>query len=51
MTKAAVSVDGKIVADSEITLRVMPFPNRRFRASMAKTAVRIGFPAKVPADG
>jgi 3-hydroxyacyl-[acyl-carrier-protein] dehydratase len=50
ITKAAVTIDGKNVADSEITLRVMPFPNRSFRASMTATAARIGFPAKVPAD-
>jgi 3-hydroxyacyl-[acyl-carrier-protein] dehydratase len=50
ITKAAVAVDGKNVADSEITLRVMPFPNRSFRASMTETAARIGFPAKVPAN-
>jgi 3-hydroxyacyl-[acyl-carrier-protein] dehydratase len=50
ITKAAVAVDGKNVADSEITLRVMPFPNRSFRASMTETAARIGFPARVPAD-
>jgi 3-hydroxyacyl-[acyl-carrier-protein] dehydratase len=50
ITKAAVAIDGKNVADSEITLRVMPFPNRSFRASMTETAARIGFPAKVPSD-
>jgi 3-hydroxyacyl-[acyl-carrier-protein] dehydratase len=50
ITKASAAVDGKTVADSEITLRVMAFPNRSFRASMTRTAVRIGFPAKVPAD-
>jgi 3-hydroxyacyl-[acyl-carrier-protein] dehydratase len=50
ITKAAVAIEGKNVADSEITLRVMPFPNRSFRASMTETAARIGFPAKVPAD-
>ncbi len=50
MVKAAAAVGGKPVADSEITLRVMPFPNPSFRASMTETALRIGFPAKVPAD-
>jgi len=50
ITKAAVAIEGKNVADSEITLRVMPFPNRSFHASMTETAARIGFPAKAPAN-
>jgi 3-hydroxyacyl-[acyl-carrier-protein] dehydratase len=44
MTKAAVAVDGKTVAESEITFKVMPFPDPRFRASMGEVAQRIGFP-------
>src|SRR5882672_7345380 len=31
MTKAAVAVDGKTVAESEITFKVMAFPDPRFR--------------------
>ena len=50
VTKAAVSVDGKAVAESEITFRVMAFPDAKFRASMVEIAVGIGFP-KVPANG
>jgi 3-hydroxyacyl-[acyl-carrier-protein] dehydratase len=51
ITKAAIAVDGKNVADCEITFRVMAFPDPTFRASMAEVAERIGFPVKVPADG
>src|ERR1700680_3812852 len=35
VTKAAIDVDGKSVADAEITFRVMAFPDPRFRASMS----------------
>src|SRR6266853_6076231 len=31
MTKAAVAVDGKTVAESELTFKVMAFPDPRFR--------------------
>jgi 3-hydroxyacyl-[acyl-carrier-protein] dehydratase len=44
ITKAKIEVDGKAVADAEITFRVMPFPDPRFRASMSEVAKRIGFP-------
>jgi 3-hydroxyacyl-[acyl-carrier-protein] dehydratase len=44
MTKAAVEVAGKTVAESELTFRLMPFPDPKFRAMMAERAVLIGFP-------
>jgi 3-hydroxyacyl-[acyl-carrier-protein] dehydratase len=44
MTKAAVAVDGKTVAESEITFKVMAFPDPRFRTGMGEVAQRIGFP-------
>jgi 3-hydroxyacyl-[acyl-carrier-protein] dehydratase len=44
ITKAAVEVDGKTVANSEITFRVTPFPDPKFRASMEQVAAAIGFP-------
>jgi 3-hydroxyacyl-[acyl-carrier-protein] dehydratase len=50
VTRATVSVDGKAVAESEITFRVMAFPDAKFRASMAEIAAGIGFP-KAPANG
>jgi 3-hydroxyacyl-[acyl-carrier-protein] dehydratase len=51
VTRAAVAVAGKTVADSEITFRVMPFPDPKFRASMLDVADRIGFPLKASTDG
>jgi 3-hydroxyacyl-[acyl-carrier-protein] dehydratase len=51
VTRAAVQVDGKTVASSEITFRVMAFPDPKFRASMAEIAAGIGFPVKAPANG
>jgi len=42
ITKAAVEVAGKTVAESELTFRLMPFPDPKFRAMMAESAVRIG---------
>ena len=44
ITKAAIDVDGKTVADAEITFRVMAFPDPKFRTSMGEVAKRIGFP-------
>jgi 3-hydroxyacyl-[acyl-carrier-protein] dehydratase len=51
VTEAAVAVDGKTVANSQITFRVMAFPDPKFRISMMETAAAIGFPAQAPADG
>jgi 3-hydroxyacyl-[acyl-carrier-protein] dehydratase len=51
VTKAAVAVDDKTVANCELTFRVMAFPDPKFRASMADVAAAIGFPAQVPANG
>jgi 3-hydroxyacyl-[acyl-carrier-protein] dehydratase len=44
VTKAAVEADGKTVANSEMTFRVMAFPDPKFRTSMLETAASIGFP-------
>jgi 3-hydroxyacyl-[acyl-carrier-protein] dehydratase len=48
ITKAAIDVDGKTVAEAEITFKVMPFPDPRFRDSMSEVAQRIGFPVEAP---
>jgi 3-hydroxyacyl-[acyl-carrier-protein] dehydratase len=48
MTKAAIDVDGKTVADCELAFRVMPFPDPNFRTCMSELAQRIGFPVEVP---
>ena len=44
ITKGRIEVDGKTVADAEITFRVMAFPDPKFRTSMGEVAKRIGFP-------
>src|SRR5258708_7423995 len=44
VTKAAVEVDAKTVADSEFTFRVTAFPDPRFRAGMEQVATAIGLP-------
>jgi 3-hydroxyacyl-[acyl-carrier-protein] dehydratase len=51
MTKAAIDVDGKTVADAEITFRVMAFPDPKFRTSMGEVAQRIGFPVEASGHG
>jgi 3-hydroxyacyl-[acyl-carrier-protein] dehydratase len=51
ITKAAIDVDGKTVAESEITFRVMAFPDQKFRTSMSEVAQRIGFPVEASTDG
>jgi 3-hydroxyacyl-[acyl-carrier-protein] dehydratase len=47
-TKAAIDVDGKKVAESEITFKIMSFPDPKFRTSMSEVAQRIGFPVEAP---
>jgi 3-hydroxyacyl-[acyl-carrier-protein] dehydratase len=51
MTKASITVAGKPTCESELTLRVMPFPDPRLRLTMEEAAVRIGFPMKALTDG
>ena len=51
ITKAAIDVEGKSVAQAEITFKVMAFPDPTFRTSMSEVAQRIGFPVEAPAHG
>src|SRR5690242_9829991 len=51
ITKASVAVAGKPTCESELTLRVMPFPDPRLRANMEEVAARIGFPTEALAHG
>ena len=51
ITKASIDVDGKTVANSEITFKVMACPDPKFRTSMSEVASRIGFPVEAPAHG
>jgi 3-hydroxyacyl-[acyl-carrier-protein] dehydratase len=50
VTKAAARVDGKIVCNAEITLRLMPFADPTIRAGMTDIAKRIAFPLEAPVD-
>ncbi len=45
VTKAAIEVDGKAVADSELTFRLTAFPDPKLRAGMELVAAGINFPA------
>jgi 3-hydroxyacyl-[acyl-carrier-protein] dehydratase len=51
VTEAAVTIDGKIVAESELTFRVVPFPDPKMRDSMLAMAAAIAFPTQASADG
>jgi 3-hydroxyacyl-[acyl-carrier-protein] dehydratase len=52
ITKAAIQVDGKTVADSELTFRLAAFPHPSFRTGMEQVAAAIGFPmTMMPAAG
>jgi len=51
MTEASVTVDGKNVADSELTFRIMAFPDPKFRANMLEVAAAIALPMRAPANG
>ena len=44
VTKARVMSDGKRICDSELTLRVMPFPAPELEHSMRARAAEIGMP-------
>ncbi len=44
VTKARIDCEGKRIADAQLTLRTMPFPNDTIAASMRARAVEIGLP-------
>jgi 3-hydroxyacyl-[acyl-carrier-protein] dehydratase len=44
VTKAEIRCDGKLVCNSEITFRLVEFPNAEFRANMEKMAAILEFP-------
>ena len=43
---ARILSDGRAAADTEITFRVLPFPNEIVRASILKAAARVALPAE-----
>ena len=48
---AEIRCEGKLVCDSNITFRLVEFPNPEFRASMEKMAAILEFPRGAPAHG
>jgi 3-hydroxyacyl-[acyl-carrier-protein] dehydratase len=44
VTEARITVDGKRVADAEITYRLLPFPDLALEQAMRAQAARIGLP-------
>ena len=50
ITKASIEADGKAVADSELTFRLVAFPDPKFRAGMVQVAAAIGFPMMPAAE-
>jgi 3-hydroxyacyl-[acyl-carrier-protein] dehydratase len=51
ITKARISVDGKLRCDATITFSHAPFPNPELRGHMEALARRIGFPFEVLVHG
>jgi 3-hydroxyacyl-[acyl-carrier-protein] dehydratase len=51
ITKAKVSVDGKLRCDATITFSHVPFPNADLRGFMETMAKRIGFPFEAMVNG
>jgi 3-hydroxyacyl-[acyl-carrier-protein] dehydratase len=51
ITKAKVSVDGKLRCDATITFSHAPFPNAELRGHMEALAKRIDFPFEAMANG
>lgn len=47
VTKARILSEGKRIADAELVLRTMPFPNDTIAASMRARAAEIGLPGPV----
>lgn len=50
ITRAAIEVGGKAVADSELTFRLAAFPPPSFRTGMQQVAAAIGLPMAEPAQ-
>ncbi len=50
ITRAAIEVGGKAVADSELTFRLAAFPHPRFRIGMQQVAAAIGLPMAEPTE-
>ena len=46
ITKADIHCDGKLVCNSEITFRLVEFPNPEFRANMERMAAILEFPSE-----
>jgi 3-hydroxyacyl-[acyl-carrier-protein] dehydratase len=52
VTESSIKLDDtKTVASSELTFRLLAFPDPKFRASMAKVAAAIDFPLRTPPHG
>jgi|SRR5215831_1614851 len=51
ITSASVSIDGKVICDAEITLRLLDFPSDEMKQQMRVMAARVGLPTGAPADG
>jgi 3-hydroxyacyl-[acyl-carrier-protein] dehydratase len=51
VTKAEIRVNEKLVANAEITFRLVEFPNAEFRTNMDKMAAVIEFPTAALAHG
>ncbi len=51
VTEAEVRVADKLICNTSLSFRVMPFPNQSFRSQMEQLAERIGFPLEARADG
>jgi 3-hydroxyacyl-[acyl-carrier-protein] dehydratase len=51
MTRAEVRIAGKLVCNSDITFRLVPFPSPEFKVSMEKVAAAIDFPMRTAPHG
>jgi 3-hydroxyacyl-[acyl-carrier-protein] dehydratase len=51
ITEAKITVEGKLICDATLTLRVLDFPNAEMAKQMRQTAARIGLNVEAPANG
>lgn len=51
VTEAKIKVDGKLICDATLTLRVLDFPNAEMAKRMRENAAKIGLTVEARADG
>jgi 3-hydroxyacyl-[acyl-carrier-protein] dehydratase len=51
VTTASITLEGKVICEAELTLRLLDFPNDEMKLHMREAAARVGVPTEVSTDG